>query len=70
MIQILNRFLDFASNYFASRKGLLPLLGILLILVNLGFQLFFETSWLARTNLFMHFGLILAIFGFMLAWAL
>ncbi len=70
MINLLNRFLDWASEYFAARKGLLPLLGILLIVLNLGIVLLVGNSWLARTNLLMHFGLILAIFGFMLAWAL
>ena len=30
----LSRLLDNASNYFAHRKGLLPLLGILLVIIN------------------------------------
>jgi hypothetical protein len=65
----LNHLLDELSNYFAHRKGLLPALGIGLIIINFIFQ-FFHLGWVTDTNLFLHLGIILAIFGFMLAWAL
>ena len=68
----LSRLIDNASNYFAHRKGLLPLLGILLVIVNfilpfLGLSL---DSFLVASNLFLHLGVIIAILGMMLAWAL
>jgi len=66
----LSLFLDKLSNFLAPRKGLIPLLGMGLIVINLLLQFFAGGSWLASTNLFLHFGLLVAIFGLMLAWAL
>lgn len=66
----MSKLLDHASEFLARRKGLLPILGITLILVNLLIQFIFPGSFLATTNLFLHFGLIVAIFGLMLSWAL
>ncbi len=62
--------LDSLSEYLAPRKGLIPLIGMALIVVNLLLQFFFYGSWVANTNIFLHFGLLTAIFGLMLAWAL
>ncbi len=69
MLQRFNRFLDWFSNYFAHRKGLLPLIGLILILVNFVLA-FFVQGWVKETNLFLHAGLVIAIIGFMIAWAL
>jgi hypothetical protein len=66
MFQQLNKMLDKISEYLAPRKGLLPLIGILLILLNFILQLL-PIGWLADKNLFLHVGLIIAIFGLMLA---
>lgn len=65
-----NRFLDWASDYIAHRKGLLPLLGLLLIVANLILQFLPVPVWLAEKNLFLHAGLIISILGFLLSWAL
>jgi len=66
----LSRMLDRVSNYLATRKGLLPLVGIGLIVLNF-FIVFFFPNWiLARTNLVLHLGIILALIGQLLAWAL
>lgn len=77
-----NRLIDIASEFFAARKGLLPTVGLALILFNLIFQFFpgeglstgssFSPlfAWLQHTDLFLHLGLILALIGIMLAWAL
>lgn len=65
----LSLLLDRISGFLAPRKGLLPILGLLLILVNFFFQLY-PLGWLSSTSLFLHLGLILAILGFLLAWAL
>jgi hypothetical protein len=69
MFTKLNQFLDVLSNYFAHRKGLLPILGIGLIILNFILQ-FLHLGWITDTNLFLHLGIILAIIGIMLAWAL
>jgi len=65
-----NRLLDFLSEYLAQRKGLLPMLGLVLVLVNAVLQFIPGELWLAETNLLLHVGIILAILGFLLAWAL
>ena len=70
MIDRLNRFVDTMSNYLAHRKGLLPILGLVLIVINLVLQFIPMATWLASTNLLLHIGLILALLGVMLAWAL
>ncbi len=70
MLTKINQLLDVLSDYLASRKGVLPLLGILLILANLVVNLLGGTNWLSETDFFLHLGAIVAIFGFMLAWAL
>ncbi|MBN1303203.1 MAG: hypothetical protein JXA13_02115 [Anaerolineales bacterium] len=70
MIEWLSKTLDFLSDFLAHRKGLLPLIGLILILLNLTMRYFLPLSTLASTDLFLHFGVIIAIFGLMLARAL
>jgi len=67
---MISKLLDFLSNYLAHRKGLLPTLGLILLVVNLVLQFILPVSFLATTNLFLHIGLFTAILGLMLAWAL
>ena len=67
---MISKFLDWASEYLAHRKGLLPIVGMVLIVVNLIVQFIFPLSPLAFSNIFLHFGLITAILGLMLSWAL
>lgn len=69
MFKKLNQYLDVLSNYFAHRKGLLPMIGIGFVLLNFIFQ-FLPFGWLAESNLLLHLGIILSIFGIILAWAL
>lgn len=66
----LSKMVDRASNYFAHRKGLLPLLGILLVIINFILPFIFGLNVITGSNLFLHLGVIVAIFGLMLAWAL
>ncbi|CAG1005848.1 hypothetical protein ANAEL_03363 [Anaerolineales bacterium] len=66
----MSKFLDRASEFLAHRKGLLPIIGLILILINLLLQFIVPGNFLATTNLFLHLGLVVAIFGLMLAWAL
>jgi hypothetical protein len=70
MIEQFSTLLDRISEYLAHRKGLLPLLGILLVVVNAVLQFIPAAGWLADTNLLLHLGIILAIVGILLAWAL
>jgi hypothetical protein len=65
-----NRLLDDASEFFAHRKGLLPIMGILLVLINGVMQFLPVSGWLAETDLLLHLGIIVAVLGFLLAWAL
>lgn len=67
---MISRLLDTLSNYLAHRKGLLPIIGIVFILLNLLLTFIIPGSFLVTTNLFLHLGLVIAIFGLMLAWAL
>lgn len=67
---MISKWLDRMSEYLAHRKGLLPILGIILIVVNLAIQIVLPMTPLALSNIFLHVGLIVAIFGLMLAWAL
>jgi hypothetical protein len=65
----LSRTLDNVSEFLAARKGLLPLIGILMVIVNFILQLT-TIGWLTQTDFFLHFGVILAVIGILLAWAL
>jgi len=66
----ISTFLDKLSEFLAPRKGLLPLLGVLLILINYLLQFFPAAGWVAETDLFLHLGILLAILGLLTAWAL
>lgn len=67
----MSNWLDQMSEYLAHRKGLLPLIGVALIIINFILQFILPSgSLLTETNLFLHLGLIIAILGLMLAWAL
>ncbi len=65
----LSQFVDRLSEFLARRKGLIPMTGIGLVLLNLVVRLA-SHGWLARSDLFLHLGIIVAIIGIMLAWAL
>jgi hypothetical protein len=69
MFEKLSLILDEASEFLAHRKGLLPLLGIFFVILDLIFQII-PVGWLTTSSLFLHLGIILAILGFMFAWAL
>lgn len=66
----LSRLVDRASDFFAHRKGFLPLLGILLVIINYILPFLIGLNMVTQSNLFLHLGVIVAIFGIMLAAAL
>jgi hypothetical protein len=70
MINWFSKFLDRASEFLAHRKGLLPLVGILLVILNFLLNLFPGVGWFATSHLLLHLGVIIAILGFLLAQAL
>jgi hypothetical protein len=70
MGQGLNHLIDKLSEFLAVRKGLIPLIGIGLILINLALQFIPASGWLAQSDLFLHLGVIVAILGILMAWAL
>ncbi|KAA3647769.1 MAG: hypothetical protein DWQ07_01950 [Chloroflexi bacterium] len=69
-MQLLSRFLDRLSEFFAARKGLLPIVGLLLIALNFVVQFLPMMGFVATSDLFLHLGIVIAILGFLLAWAL
>jgi hypothetical protein len=70
MKTIINKFIDWTSEYFAYRKGLLLILGIVFVLINWLLQFFPNLGWISTTDTFLHLGVVVAIFGILLAWAL
>lgn len=69
-MQHLNKILDRVSEYLARRKGLLPLTGLVLVVLNGVIQYIPSFVGIADTNLLLHLGVILSILGFLIAWAL
>ena len=69
MTRWFSKMIDQASTFFAARKGLLPLLGIFLVILNLILKIAF-TGWVVDSDLFLHLGIVVGIFGLMLARAL
>lgn len=68
LIQRLSKLVDLSSDYFAHRRGLLPLLGILMIFINFLLVSLLPAEWyIIRTNLVLHLGLLIALFGILLA---
>ena len=70
MLNLFNRFLDATSEYLAHRKGLLPGLGILFVVINFVLQFLPVSGVFIQANVLLHLGIVLAILGIMLAWAL
>lgn len=67
---LINRILDNVADFLAHRKGFLPIVGIIFVFTNWLLQLLFMNSWLSETNFFLHLGVIIAIVGILIAWAL
>jgi len=62
--------LDKVSDIISKRKGLLPLIAIILILGNLALKISPNTYFIKEVDLLLHIGIVIAILGFLLAWAL
>jgi hypothetical protein len=78
MTKWISEFIDKLSDFLAHRRGLLPLVGLGLILLNFILVLIhsalgespFLLFWLVDTNFFLHLGLLIGIFGLMMMWVL
>jgi hypothetical protein len=66
----LNKFLDFLSEALATRKGLLLILAILMVVMNYVLQFIPGAGWIGQTNLLLHLGVVTGLTGVMVAWAL
>lgn len=66
----MNKLIDDLNDFLAARRGLLPLLGILFIIINLLVHivvgLLGVELWLASSNFFLHIGLIVSLIGILL----
>jgi len=65
-----SKLLDASSEFFASRKGLLPILGMALVGLNFILQFLPGSSFIKSTDLFLHAGILLGTFGILLGRAL
>jgi hypothetical protein len=66
----INDFLDWISEFLAQRKGLLPILGAVFVIINGVIQFIPGLGFIQEGNIFLHLGVLLAIIGFLIAWAL
>lgn len=68
-----NELLNKASEFLAQRKGLPVIIGVVLIILNLFFNLLPAwpvIGWLAQTNLLLHFGCVIGLVGILIGDAL
>lgn len=61
----MNKLIDKMSHFFGRYPGLLPIVGLLLIILNLLLQPF-QDVWIVESNLFLHLGLIISLIGILL----
>ena len=68
----MNKLIDWTNDFFGDRPSLLPLLGMGLVIVDLLLQIFPGpgSGWFVDSNLLMHLGMVVGIFGILLARAL
>ena len=67
MDDFINRFVDKSADFLADRPGLLPLIGIVLIIINFVLQLYPGAGvWIVDTNFFLHLGAIVSLIGLLL----
>jgi hypothetical protein len=64
----MNEFLDTLSDFLEKRRGLLPLIGLGLIVLNWVLQVFPGpgSGWIVDSNLFLHLGLVVSLIGLLL----
>jgi hypothetical protein len=68
----MNEIVERLNDFFAVRPGLLPLLGVLLVILNLLLQIYPGpgSGWFVDSNFLLHIGVIMSIIGLLLVRAL
>lgn len=68
----MNDLVERLNDFFATRPGLLPMIGVGLVILNLLLQIFPGpgSGWLVDSNLFLHLGVIFSVVGLLLIRAL
>jgi hypothetical protein len=68
----MNELVERLNDFFATRPGLMPMIGIVLVIINLLLQIFPGpgAGWLVDSNLFLHLGVIFSVVGLLLIRAL
>lgn len=61
----MNDFLDKVSDFLSKYPGLLPLVGLGLIILNLILQIF-PGSWFVDRHILLHVGIIVSLIGLLL----
>lgn len=63
----MNEQVERINAFLVGKPGVLPLLGLGLIVLNFLLQLFpGPEAWIVRSNLFLHVGLVISIIGLLL----
>lgn len=64
----MNEFLDALGDFLEKRRGLLPLIGLGLIILNWILQVVPGpgSGWIVDSNLFLHLGLVVSLIGILL----
>ncbi|NHZ72095.1 MAG: hypothetical protein GWP17_03305 [Aquificales bacterium] len=68
----MNELVERLNDFFAERPGLLPLLGVLLVILNLLLQFYPGpgSGWFVDSNILLHIGVITSVIGLLLVRAL
>jgi hypothetical protein len=61
----MNEFIDRISEFLSKKPGFLPLLGLVLIILNLILQIF-PGSWFVDRHILLHIGLIISLIGLLI----
>ncbi|RMD48967.1 MAG: hypothetical protein D6835_05835 [Candidatus Thermofonsia bacterium] len=64
----MNELIDKIGDFLAEKPGLLPLVGVLLVVVNFILQIFPGpgSGWFVDSNLLLHLGIVVALIGLLL----
>ena len=70
----MNELVEKLNTYLSAKPGLVPLIGVILIILNLALQIFVGTeskNWFVDSNLLLHVGIITSIIGLLVirAWS-
>ncbi len=68
----MNELVERLNDFFAERPGLLPLIGVFLVILNLLLQIYPGpgSGWFVDSNFLLHIGVIMSIIGLLLVRAL